>query len=154
MMVAEVGHSYLSAVFSPTESTEYQFDAWAPEVFCHPDNPCGFDTIGLVRFDEVDGLDPDIVLNPLFSDTWIDTTAGNNTFSDIGTLDPGKTYRLTVEVFGDFPGSNDNQSTPMDFQFQLIPEPSTSSIPTLSPAGLLVFAAGLLGFIGYYRRRF
>jgi len=27
-------------------------------------------------------------------------------------------------------------------------------IPVLSPAGLLVFAAGLLGFIGYYRRRF
>ena len=28
-----------------------------------------------------------------------------------------------------------------------------ASIPTLSPAGLLVFAASLLGFIGYYRRR-
>jgi len=28
------------------------------------------------------------------------------------------------------------------------------SIPVMSPAGLLVFAAGLLGFIGYYRRRF
>jgi hypothetical protein len=27
-------------------------------------------------------------------------------------------------------------------------------VPALSPAGLLVFAAGLLGFIGYYRRRF
>ena len=27
-------------------------------------------------------------------------------------------------------------------------------IPVMSPAGLLVFAAGLLGFIGYYRRRF
>jgi len=34
----------------------------------------------------------------------------------------------------------------------VIPEPA--SIPTLSPAGLLVFAASLLGFIGYYRRRF
>ena len=30
----------------------------------------------------------------------------------------------------------------------------TPPVPTLSPAGLLVFAAGLLGFIGYYRRRF
>ncbi len=31
---------------------------------------------------------------------------------------------------------------------------SPIAIPTLSPAGLLVFAASLLGFIGYYRRRF
>ncbi len=31
---------------------------------------------------------------------------------------------------------------------------SDPSIPVMSPAGLLVFAAGLLGFIGYYRRRF
>ena len=28
------------------------------------------------------------------------------------------------------------------------------TVPTLSLSGLLVFAAGLLGFIGYYRRRF
>jgi len=34
----------------------------------------------------------------------------------------------------------------------VISEPA--SIPVMSPAGLLVFAAGLLGFIGYYRRRF
>ncbi len=33
----------------------------------------------------------------------------------------------------------------------ILPVPS---IPVMSPAGLLVFAAGLLGFIGYYRRRF
>jgi len=33
----------------------------------------------------------------------------------------------------------------------LVPE-AGSIIPVMSPAGLLVFAAGLLGFIGYYRR--
>jgi len=38
-------------------------------------------------------------------------------------------------------------------QFRIIGKVSSTVVPALSPAGLLVFAAGLLGFIGYYRRR-